>query len=157
MPISDDRPATVTPPTPPPSFIRRHPILAGFGVLSGLSLFSALWPASAIVVSVAIAADVTGLDRKAWALTRSVAERIATAVRAHTHPDQAPSPTPAVPAPSAPQPSAPSREVHMPPVAAQRVQREPRERPSVAHAPSRARHPRKSDRPVETRIDGRGM
>src|SRR5579862_1085316 len=104
MPLSDDRSASVSPPTPPPSFVRRHPILAGFGVLSALSLFSALWPASAIVVSVAIAADATGLDRKAWSLTKSLAERIATAVRGHEHRDPSPSPTPVAPSPSAPQP-----------------------------------------------------
>ena len=133
----------ITPPTPPPSFVRRHPILAAFGVLSGLSLFSALWPVSAIVVSVAIAADATGLDRKAWSLTKSVAERIATAVHAHTHENPAPSaPAPAAPAPPAPQPSAPRRNVHS---------------PSVAHPPIRARHPRKADHPVATRIDGRGL
>ncbi len=111
MPISDDRPDSVSPPPPPPSFVRRHPILAGFGVLSALSLFSALWPASAIVVSVAIAADATGLDRKAWSLTTTVAERTATAVRGREQPDP-PSPAPVVPAPSAPQrPSAPRRDV----------------------------------------------
>ena len=54
MTIRDER---STPPAtpPPPSYVRRHPILAGFGVLSGLSLFSALWPVSAIVVAVAVA------------------------------------------------------------------------------------------------------
>jgi hypothetical protein len=143
MTISDDRSASVTPPTPPPSFVRRHPILAAFGVLSGLSLFSALWPVSAIVVSVLIAADATGLDRKAWSVTKSVAERIATTVHAHTHGDPtAPAPEPVAPAPPAPHPSAPRRDVHA---------------PSVSHPPARARHPRKADHPVETRIDGRGL
>ena len=63
MTITDDRPTARPTPAAPPSFIRRHPILAGFGVLSALSLFSALWPASAIVIPVAIAGDATELDR----------------------------------------------------------------------------------------------
>ena len=154
MTFSDDRPANVTPPAPPRSFLRRHPILAGFGVLSGLSLFSALWPASAIVISVAIAADATGLDRKAWTLTRSVAGRIASAVRDRAHED--PSPSPVAPTP-AQQQSAPRRDVHQPSIATTRVRREPRAQPPAAHAPGRARHPRKADHPVETRIDGRGL
>jgi hypothetical protein len=148
---------TITPPTPPPSFVRRHPILAGFGVLSGLSLFSALWPVSAIVVSVAIAADATGLDRKAWSVTKSVAERIATAVHGHTHDGPtSPAPAPVAPVPSAPQPSPPRRDVHPPSTAVPRVNRPPRPQP-VSHPPVRARHPRKADHPVETRIDGRGL
>ena len=44
MTITDDRSTTPTPAAAPPSYVRRHPILAAFGVLSGLSLFSALWP-----------------------------------------------------------------------------------------------------------------
>ncbi|HEY6470341.1 MAG TPA: hypothetical protein VI434_11285 [Candidatus Dormibacteraeota bacterium] len=158
MPISDDRPDSVSPPPPPPSFVRRHPILAGFGVLSALSLFSALWPASAIVVSVAIAADATGLDRKAWSLTTRVAERIATAVRGREQPDP-PSPAPVVPAPSAPQPSAPV--VPAPsapqPSAPRRDLRAPQARSATPHAPRHARQPRKSDLPVETRVNGRGL
>ncbi|HUZ70059.1 MAG TPA: hypothetical protein VMU65_10135 [Candidatus Saccharimonadales bacterium] len=154
MTISD-RPASVTPPALRPSFVRRHPILAGFGVLSGLSLFSALWPVSAIVITVAVAADATGLDRKAWSLTRSVAERIASAMRGRAHAD--PSPSPPTPAAPAPQPSAPRRDVHPPSTATARVRREPRAQPPTAHAPGRARHPRKADHPVETRMDGRGL
>jgi hypothetical protein len=158
MTISDDRPATVTPPAPRPSFVRRHPILAGFGVLSGLSLFSALWPVSAIVITVAIAADATGLDRKAWSLTRSVADRIASAVRDRAHVDPSPSPpTPVAPAPPVPQPSAPRRDLHPSSTATPQVRREPRPHPPTAHAPGRPRHPRRADHPVETRIDGRGL
>jgi hypothetical protein len=156
MTISDDRSTSVAPPTPPPSFVRRHPILAAFGVLSGLSLFSALWPASAIVVSVAIAADATGLDRKAWAVTKSVAERIATAVHAHTHVDPT-APAPVAPAPPAPQPSPPRRDLHAPSPATPRVNRAPRREPSMSHPPVRAGRHRKADHPVETRMDGRGL
>jgi hypothetical protein len=153
MTFSDDRPANVTPPAPARSFLRRHPILAGFGVLSGLSLFAALWPVSAIVISVAVAADATGLDRKAWSLTRSVAERIASAVRGRAHQDPSPSP----PTPVAPQTAAPRRDVRPPSIPTARVRREPRAQQPAAHAPGRARHPRKTDHPVETHIDGRGL
>ena len=144
MTIPDDRPTFVTAPSPPPSFVRRHPILAGFGVLSGLSLFSALWPASAIVVAVAVAADATGLDRKAWSLTRSVAGRITAAVGDHTRTD-----------PVAPSPA---------PVAPVRVRRS-RQRPGGTcvrrrtAAPRVRRTPRvqAADHPVETRVDGREL
>jgi hypothetical protein len=153
MTISDDRPASVTPPAPPPSFVRRHPILAGFGVLSALSLFSAMWPVSAIVVTVAIAADATGLDHAAWSLTRSVAERIASTVRGRAHDDPSRSSTPVAPAP----PSAPRREAHPPSIATTRVRSAQRAQPPTAHAPGHARRPRRADHPVETRIDGRGL
>lgn len=158
MTIPDDRPASVTPPSSPPSFARRHPILAGFGVLSGLSLFSALWPVSAIVVAVAVAADATGLDRKAWSLTRSVAGRIAAAVRDHRRAEPvSPSPTPVAPRPAAPQPSAPRRDVRPPSTDAPRVRRDPRIQPAGARAPGRSRRVRQADHPVETRVDGRGL
>jgi hypothetical protein len=90
MTITDDR---TTPPTPaptPPSYVRRHPILAGFGVLSGLSLFSALWPVSAIVIAVAIAGHATGLDRAAVLLVERVAARIDASAHHRTHPDPTP-------------------------------------------------------------------
>src|ERR1700683_391586 len=119
MTITDDRTTTPTPPVPPPSYIRRHPILAGFGVLSGLSLFSALWPASAIVIAVAIAGHATGLDRAAVLLVERVAARIDASAHHRRHSDPEPTaPTPGpvapTPAPSAPAPTAPRREVHTP-------------------------------------------
>jgi hypothetical protein len=76
MTITNDRSPTPTPAAAPPSYVRRHPILAAFGVLSGLSLFSALWPVSAVVVGVAVAGHATGLDRAAWRLAERLAARI---------------------------------------------------------------------------------
>jgi hypothetical protein len=153
MTISDDRSVSPAPPPAPPSFVRRHPIVAGFGVLSGLSLFSALWPASAIVISVAIAAHVTGLDRETWSLTRAVATRVAAALRGHTPGNPAPAapgaPEPAVPAPR----SAPKRDVRAP-APQPRVRGA---RGTTSHAPVPPRRPRTPDHPVETRIDGPGL
>src|ERR1700726_2785174 len=109
MTITDDR---LTPPAPaskPPSYIRRHPILAGFGVLSGLSLFAALWPVSAIVTAVAVAGHATGLDRAAWSLAERLAKRGIQIVR-HRAPEPAEpvAPEPRAPAPQGPQPSPPA-------------------------------------------------
>src|SRR5580698_5258094 len=124
MPITDDRTTTPTPPVTPPSYIRRHPILAGFGVLSGLSLFSAMWPVSAIVIAVAIAGHATGLDRAAVLLVERVAARIDASAHHRTHPDPTPvTPAPA-PEPAAPAPTAPRREVHTPATPAARSRRE---------------------------------
>jgi hypothetical protein len=153
MTISDDRSVSPVPPPAPPSFVRRHPIVAGFGVLSGVSLFSALWPVSAIVISVAIAGHVTGLDRAAWSLTRTVATRVAGALRGHAPVSPEPS-APGASEPVAPAPpSAPKREVHAPaPQARVRSLRG-----TASHAPVRPRRPRTPDHPVETRIDGPGL
>src|SRR6202035_3013422 len=115
MTITDDRATTPTPAAPPPSYVRRHPILAAFGVLSGLSLFSALWPLSAIVVGVAVAGHATGLDRAALHLAERLGVRIRSSVRHGVHPEPAPgapepaapTPAPVAPHPSAPEPSAP--------------------------------------------------
>jgi len=52
-------------PIPAPSFARRHPFYAAFGVLAALSLFSAFWPLSALVTGALVAARATGLDRRA--------------------------------------------------------------------------------------------
>src|SRR5205807_4521959 len=46
-----------------PSFIRRHPILAAFGVLAALSLFAAYWPVSAVVTGALVGARASGIDR----------------------------------------------------------------------------------------------
>src|SRR5579863_6277632 len=148
MTITDDRTTTPTPAPTPPSYIRRHPILAGFGVLSGLSLFSALWPVSAIVIAVAVAGHATGLDRAAVLLVERVAARIDASARHRTHPDPAPvaaAPTPS-PEPSAPAPTAPRREVHTPAAPAARPRRDPHA--PAAHRPVRARRPQTSDHRV---------
>src|ERR1700693_3137703 len=109
MTITDDRSSTPAPAAAPPSYLRRHPILAAFGVLSGLSLFSALWPVSAIVIAVAVAGHATGLDRAAVLLAERVAARISSSEHHHGHAEPGPTaPTPAAPEPSTPAPSAPA-------------------------------------------------
>src|SRR5476649_1561274 len=100
MTNTDDRLTNPAPAPPPPSYIRRHPILAGFAVLSGLSLFSALWPVSAIVITLAVAGHATGLDRAAWSLAERGAARVRAALRDHA--PSAPSPSPTTPEPAAP-------------------------------------------------------
>src|SRR4029077_19338245 len=92
MTITDDRSSTPTPAATPPSYVRRHPIIAAFGVLSGLSLFSALWPLSAVVVGVAVAGHATGLDRAALHLVERLAERVSSSARLRAHPGPAPAP-----------------------------------------------------------------
>src|SRR6202035_4982681 len=92
MTITDDRATTPTPAAPPPSYVRRHPILTAFGVLSGLSLFSALWPVSAVVVGVAVAGHATGLDRRALHVVERLATRISVSARRRDHPEPAPAP-----------------------------------------------------------------
>jgi hypothetical protein len=52
-------------PAPPASFARRHPILTGFGILAGLSLFATYFPLSAIVTGIVVGGHATGLDRRA--------------------------------------------------------------------------------------------
>jgi hypothetical protein len=99
-----------------PSFLRRHPILAAFGALAGLSLFAAYWPASAVITGVVVVGRATGADMVAWRWLRSTSTRIAGRVqqawRRHetkhgapepAAPPPAPIPTP-TPTPSAPQP-----------------------------------------------------
>lgn len=159
MTITDDRTTTPTPPVTPPSYIRRHPILAGFGVLSGLSLFSALWPVSAIVIAVAIAGHATGLDRAIVLLVERTAARIDASARHRNHPDPrpvAPSPIPTpAPEPAAPAPTAPRREVHTPAAPAARSRRDPHA--PAAHRPVRTRRPHVSEHRVGSRSDGPGL
>ena len=105
MTITDDR-------VPRPRHRLQHrlptfagiPILAAFGVLSGLSLFSALWPVSAIVIGVAVAGHATGLDRAALLL----AERLAARDQLVRAPPDHAEPGPTAPAPAPPEPSAPA-------------------------------------------------
>jgi hypothetical protein len=161
MTITDDR---TTPPTPaptPPSYIRRHPILAGFGVLSGLSLFSALWPVSAIVIAVAIAGHATGLDRAAVLLVERVAARIDASAHHRMHPDPAPvtpAPEPGVPTPT-PEPSAPvpapRREVNTSATPVVRSRRGPHA--PAAHRPAHARRSQTTEHRVGSRSDGPGL
>src|ERR1700680_1099239 len=150
MTITDDRSSTPTPAAPPPSYVRRHPILTAFGVLSGLSLFSALWPLSAVVIAVAVAGHATGLDQAALHLAERVAARISASAHHHGHSEpepvapepaapqpSAPAPQPSAPAPqpSAPAPSAPRREAHPPAAPAARPRRDPHAHGPTGHRP----------------------
>ena len=157
MTITDDRSSTPTPAASPPSYVRRHPILAAFGVLSGLSLFSALWPLSAVVVGVAVAGHATGLDRAALHLAERLADRVSASAhhRAHTEPAPAP-PAPVSPQPSAPAPSAPRREAHAPATPAVR-RRAPHAHAPAPHRPVRTRRPATAERHIGSGIDGTGL
>ncbi|HEV3273711.1 MAG TPA: hypothetical protein VG299_02500 [Candidatus Dormibacteraeota bacterium] len=160
MTITDDSSSTPAPASGPPSYVRRHPILAAFGVLSGLSLFSALWPLSAVVVGVAVAGHATGLDRAALHLAERLADRVTSSVRHRTHAEPAPAPPAPAPQPSAPAPSAPRREADAPaaPAApAARPRRDPHARLPVPHRPVRTRRPATAERHVGSGIDGTGL
>jgi hypothetical protein len=163
MTITDDRSTAPTPAAAPPSYVRRHPILAAFGVLSGLSLFSALWPLSAIVVGVAVAGHATGLDRAALHLAERLGLRIRSSVHHGVHPDPAPAaPTPAAPAPvvphpSAPAPSAPRHEAHPPAAPAARSHRAPHPHAPTTHRHEPARRPGTVERRAGSKIDGHGL
>src|SRR5947208_16024496 len=104
-----DRPAAPSPSNEPPSFLRRHPILAAFGVLAGLSLFATYWPASAIVVGVVAGARATGLDRRAWTEVRSLGRVVLARLRSHRA-GHAPPAGPSAPGPAAPPPRGPGRD-----------------------------------------------
>ncbi|HVC43014.1 MAG TPA: hypothetical protein VND54_13630 [Candidatus Saccharimonadales bacterium] len=158
MTITDDRSSTPTPAAAPPSYVRRHPILAAFGVLSGLSLFSALWPVSAVVIGVAVAGHATGLDRAALQLAERLAVRISSSARHRIDPEPAP-PTPpaAAPQPSAPATSAPRREAHAPAAPATRSRRDPHAHAPAGHRAVRSRRRATAERQVGSGIDGTGL
>ncbi|HEY4870239.1 MAG TPA: hypothetical protein VII79_09550, partial [Candidatus Dormibacteraeota bacterium] len=81
-----------TAPPPTTSFARRHPILAGFGVLAGLSLFAAYFPLSAIVTCVLVGVRASGADRAAVRLGRRVGSGLVRRWRARHQRAVAPSP-----------------------------------------------------------------
>src|SRR5476651_1081393 len=155
MTNTDDRLTNPAPAPPPPSYIRRHPILAGFAVLSGLSLFSALWPVSAIVITLAVAGHATGLDRAAWSLAERGAARVKAVLRDHA--PSAPSPSPTTPEPAAPPVPTPHREAHSPATAAVRAPRRPSATSPASHRAAPARHPRASEPRVGAGIEGPGV
>jgi hypothetical protein len=165
MTITDDRASTPTPAAAPPSYVRRHPILAAFGVLSGLSLFSALWPLSAIVVGVAVAGHATGLDRAALHLAERFGVRIRASMHHGARPEPAPTapapaaptPAPVAPHPSAPAPSTPRHEAHPPAVPSVRSHRVPRPQAPTNHRHEPARRPRTVERHAGSKIDGPGF
>jgi len=158
MTITDDRSSTPTPAAPPPSYVRRHPILTAFGVLSGLSLFSALWPISAVVIGVAVAGHATGLDRAAVHLAERLAARISASAHHRERPEPGPvAPAPAAPQPSEPAPSAPRREAHPPAAPAMRSRRDPHPHGPTAHRPVRPRRPKPAERHVGSGVDGIGL
>jgi hypothetical protein len=160
MTITDDRATTPTPAAAPPSYVRRHPIIAAFGVLSGLSLFSALWPLSAIVVGVAVAGHATGLDRAALHLADRLGVRISSSVHHGVRPEPAPAapaPEPVAPHPSAPAPSAPRHEAHPPAAPSVRSHRAPHPHAPTTHRHERARRPTTVGRHAGAKIDGPGL
>ena len=165
MTITDDRATTPTPAATPPSYVRRHPILAAFGVLSGLSLFSALWPLSAIVVGVAVAGHATGLDRAVLHQAERLGDRVRSSVhhRVHSEPAPVPSapapaaPAPVAPHPTAPGPSAPRHEAHAPAATAARSHRAPHAHVPTTHRHEPARRPRIVERHPGSKIDGPGL
>lgn len=158
MPITDDRSTTPTPATAPPSYVRRHPILAAFGVLSGLSLFSGLWPLSAIVVGVAVAGHATGLDLAALHLAERLGGRIRSSLNHGAHHEPAPAaPAPVAPHPSAPAPPAPRHEAHAPAAPAARSHRAPHPHAPTAHRHEPARRPKTVERHAGSKIDGPGL
>ncbi|MFI5287742.1 MAG: hypothetical protein ACHQ4F_15700 [Candidatus Dormibacteria bacterium] len=164
MTITDNRstipaPAAAPPPVPA-SYVRRHPILAAFGVLSGLSLFSALGPVSAVVVAVAVAGHATGLDRTALRVVERLATRISVSAHHRDHREPAPAPTaPTTPEPAAPAPapSAPRRETHTPSAPSAPLRRGPHARTSAAQRPVRTRRPATPERHAGSRMDGPGL
>src|ERR1035438_9377983 len=163
MPITDDRSTTPTPAAAPPSYVRRHPILAAFGVLSGLSLFSALWPLSAIVIGVAVAGHATGLDRAALHLAERLAVRIRSSAHNRVHHEPAPAapsppaPAPVVPHPSAPAPSAPRHEADPPAKPAVRSHRTPHPHAPTSHRHEPARRPKTIECHAGSKVDGPGL
>jgi hypothetical protein len=158
MTISDDRSVAPAPPATPPFFVRRHPIVAGFGVLSGLSLFSALWPVSAVVIGVAVAGHATGLDRAALLLAERLVARIGASAHRRAQPEPEPAaPAPSSPEPAAPVPAAPRREAHGPAARAARVRREPHAQVPAARRPVRRQPASIAERHAGSRIDGPGL
>ncbi|MGA8416591.1 MAG: hypothetical protein WB808_08225 [Candidatus Dormiibacterota bacterium] len=158
MTITDDRTPVPAPSAAPPSYVRRHPILTAFGVLSGLSLFSALWPVSAVVVAVAVAGHATGLDRTALRLVERLATRISESAYHRDHPEPAPAPpVPTAPEPAAPAPSAPRREAHTPAAPSPQLRRGRHAQTPAAHRPVRTRRPATPERHAGSRMDGLGL
>ncbi len=92
-------------PPPGPSFARRHPFLAAFGVLAALSLFSAFWPLSAVITGAVVAARATGLDKLAWRGLTNAGRWVRDRVRG----EKPPAPPPPAPPPAAPAPQVPAR------------------------------------------------
>ena len=75
------------------TFVRRHPILAGFGVLAGLSLFAAYFPLSAVVTAVVVGVHATGVDRWGLRTARSAGTAILRRWRSRHQTPPAPQPT----------------------------------------------------------------
>ena len=142
-----------TVPAPAASFARRHPILAGFGVLAGLSLFAAYFPISAIVTGVVVGAHASGADRAALSIGRRLGSRLAQRWRTRHHGSGAPSPT-AEPPVSPPAPSIEGRALAGRGVggreAARTVARQPQ---SALHRKSAGRH----ERTRRVRSDGQRL
>ena len=130
---------TPQPPSPSPSgpsFARRHPFYAAFGVLAALSLFSAFWPVSAIVTGAIVAARATGLDKLAWQGALNAGGWLRARVSGRGVP---------VAAPPQPQPAMPARERAEPSVSPRAARigtlGEPDSRAVVARHPGRSPEP----------------
>ncbi|MGH7686572.1 MAG: hypothetical protein ACREN2_07135, partial [Candidatus Dormibacteria bacterium] len=111
--------APAPPPQPPPGldFVRRHPVLAAFGALAGISLFAAYWPASAIVTGAIVLGRASGADRVAWRALRRGASAAAHRIGGWGRREPSPGvPTPDAPVPEAPSPSSPPPAAPAPPV-----------------------------------------
>ena len=155
------RPASPPPPPPPPgpSFLRRHPLLAGFGVLAALSLFAAYWPASAIVTGVVVAARASGADRAALSFLERSARRVLGRLR--NGPGDGPGaqgsapepPVPAEPPVAAPEPAP----VAITPPAPSPVTTTPPAPSSGAHPAPRPRRTRPALRKPERSAQQAGM
>lgn len=149
-------PAPAPPPPAAPSFLRRHPVLAGFGVLAALSLFAAYWPASAIVTAVIVAGRATGADQAAYVAAQRGVRALARRIRygrgagpapaapgqpgVPGEPSAAPPSTPEPPLPHPPAPGSPTPTASSPgpPPVTQDAgphRRAPRQRASVRRGP----------------------
>jgi hypothetical protein len=131
-------PQPPNPPPPGPSFARRHPFYAAFGVLAALSLFSAFWPFSAFVTGAVVAARATGLDKLTWRGAKRAAGWLGSRIARR----KAPGP----PTPAQGEPVAPERGTPEGPLAAERSHpalRTPARpiREAVSRRPRRERQP----------------
>jgi hypothetical protein len=106
------------------SFARRHPILTGFGLLAGVSLFASYFPLSAVVTAGLVAVKATGADAAAVRAGSRLFNAVVQRWRARSaDPPQRDVPQPV---PTAPEPAshAPQRDAATPSLERQRVQQQ---------------------------------
>ncbi|HWW10860.1 MAG TPA: hypothetical protein VNY76_11505 [Candidatus Acidoferrales bacterium] len=136
MTARDGSTGSRTVPPPRTSFARRHPILAAFGVLAGLSLFAAYFPLSAIVTGVVVGAHATGFDAAAVRLGRRLGSGLAQRWRARHNPSVVPPPAP----PTAEPPASPVPSVETPALAERAIGRSGIERGVPRRPPQPSLH-----------------